>query len=252
MPKHFVVIPAAGVGHRMGAQLDGKSLAKQYLLLHGKTLLEHTVMAFLRHPLIDLVVVVVAPDDTQAYSVLQDLLSMKEKTSRLLVLAVGGTNRQSSVLNGLTWLLESQMPESGQTSQNAWVLVHDAARPGLQQLALQRLIDAVHSGVESGFAGGILALPLADSLKRARPGTNLVLDSPSREDVWSAQTPQMFRLGDLKAALEQSEAAGVHCTDEASAIERGGGLVALVRGERRNLKITVRDDLEWLEAIWTQ
>ncbi len=247
MPKHYVVIPAAGVGQRMGASHDGQPLAKQYLQLHGKTLLEHSVTAFLRHADIDLVVVVVAPGDQLSTTVLEDL-----SCARLKVLDKGGVSRQSSVLNGLKWLSELVLSKLGPEEPAPWVLVHDAARPGLQQETLQRLLDSVHEGGAAGLSGGILALPVVDSLKRAHAGSNLVQDSPSRQDIWVAQTPQMFRLTELSAALQHCEVSQIAVTDEASAIETMGGSVALILGERVNLKITIPEDLQWLEAIWTQ
>jgi 2-C-methyl-D-erythritol 4-phosphate cytidylyltransferase len=251
MPKHFVVIPAAGIGQRMGATVDGQPLPKQYLLLRGKTLLEHVVRTFLQHPGIDLVIVVVAPGDSLAQAALKDLLAAAKYVGRLLLLERGGASRQNTVLNALTWLQAHGMRSGAQPSEQPWVLVHDAARPGLQQSALQRLLDAVHAGVEGGLAGGILALPIADSLKRALPGTQVVKESFSRQDAWAAQTPQMFRLDGLCLALAQCDAAGRVVTDEASAIEMAGGQVALVLGERRNLKVTVPEDLDLLEAMWT-
>ncbi len=245
MPRHFVVIPAAGIGQRMGAQGEAGPLPKQYLQLGDKTLLEHSVAAFLAHPSIELVVVAVASEDERARQVLV-------KADKLALVACGGNSRQETVLNALEWLEARLAGERSGPVLPTWVLVHDAARPGLSQEALQRLIEQEHQGSEDGWDGAILALPIVDTLKRAQPDSNLVLDSPSRDGVWAAQTPQMFPLAALRLALAECANKRLTVTDEASAMQELGFKVGLVQGERRNLKITVREDLEWLEAMWTR
>jgi 2-C-methyl-D-erythritol 4-phosphate cytidylyltransferase len=243
MPRHFVVIPAAGIGQRMGAQADCGPLPKQYLRLVDKTLLEHSVAAFLGHPSIELVVVAIASEDERARQVLVE-------DDRLALVACGGSSRQETVLNALVWLEAQVAQDSAGDVSSSWVLVHDAARPGLTQNALVRLIEHAHLGSKQGWHGAILALPIVDTLKHAHTESNVVLNSPSREGMWAAQTPQMFPLSALRTALAECASRGLTVTDEATAMDEMGFKVGLVQGERRNLKITVPEDLEWLEAMW--
>lgn len=195
MSRFIALIPAAGSGSRMGA-----TCPKQYLHVHEKPLLWYTLQALVSHPQIDQVVVVVAPQDEwfSAY----DWSAFR---SKLKVLAVGGASRGESVLNGLLALARD-------INADDWVLVHDAARPGLDHELIQRLLD----GVGDDAVGGLLALPVADTIKLA-DGASRVLETRSRDGLWQAQTPQMFRYALLTQALQQADPAKV--TDEASAIE---------------------------------
>jgi 2-C-methyl-D-erythritol 4-phosphate cytidylyltransferase len=246
MPKHYVVIPAAGLGQRMGARDSTEPLPKQYLRLGGKTLLEHCVAAFLAHPSINLVVVAVSPQDERARQIFQS-------SEQVVLVPCGGASRQETVLNALRWLEERVFAQRGTVpGEDSWVLVHDAARPGLSQEALNRLLEHALGGAGQRCDGAILALPIVDTLKRAHPGSNLVQNSPSRNDMWAAQTPQMFKLSQLKQALMHCSDRVHAVTDEASAMEEMGFTVGLVTGERRNLKVTVPEDMKWLEAIWMQ
>lgn len=225
MPKAFryiALIPAAGVGARLGHDVP-----KQYLRLGGRTMLEHSVAAMLTDMRIERVFVVVAPADTQ--------WQMTDWGSdRVEFLAVGGASRAESVLNGLIAL-------SSRARDDDRVLVHDAARPCLTKEELTRLIDEV--GDDDG--GGLLAIPLTDTLKRAEDGH--VVETLDREEFWCAQTPQMFRFASLQAAMGARSLQGV--TDEASAIERNGNFPRLVLGSKTNIKVTTEQDLRLARVI---
>ncbi len=227
--KLWAVVPAAGVGSRMHSDTP-----KQFLTIAGKPILVHSVAALLNCGLIDSVLVVVAPNDSQSESLLQ--LAFNDK--RLQIVHAGGQTRAQTVSNGLTILAQRL-----RASANDWVMVHDAARPGLSQTALHRLI----SSVKQNQLGGILALPVTDTLKRSQvvDGQQWIDKTIPRESLWLAQTPQMFRFNCLLKALTEHS----HVTDEASAIEATGQRVQLIEGERRNLKITVPEDLLQLEAL---
>jgi len=228
VPDRIVaLVPAAGIGARaVGA--GQAQIPKQYRLLAGQAMLRHTVQALLADPRIQEVRVAVAPDDTDATTVLAGL-------SRTSCAACGGATRAQTVLNAL---------RDAQLAPNDWVLVHDAARPGLPQEALVRLIDAcLLDGV-----GGLLAMPAADTLKKALPGSDKVERTVSREGLWLAQTPQMFRAGLLLEALTRAIQAPEAPTDEAQAMEAMGYVPILVRGSGKNTKITWPEDFQWVES----
>jgi 2-C-methyl-D-erythritol 4-phosphate cytidylyltransferase len=218
------VLPAAGIGARMGGDLP-----KQYQVLAGATLLEHSLGALLACPDIITVAVALHPDDCWAKSL--DLLG-DPRVRRV----IGGAQRSDSVLAGLAAL-------AGAAGPGDWVLVHDAARPCVQPADIARLIATVRS---SG-SGGLLAEPIVDTVKEAREdGT--VVGTLDRSRLWRAQTPQMFQLGALRDALLAASSKGVAVTDEASAMEAAGHPVQLVPGSAGNLKVTVPADLDL--AAW--
>jgi 2-C-methyl-D-erythritol 4-phosphate cytidylyltransferase len=224
MPRCSAIIPAAGIGARMGADLP-----KQYLTLNGDTLLEHSLRALLACPQIAAVVVALHPEDELARGlpVLQDPRVLRVE---------GGVERCDSVLAGLDAL-------AAKAADTDWALVHDAARPCVRPEDIERLIDAVAA---SG-TGGILAEPIVDTVKQAGDD-GLVAGTLDRSRLWRAQTPQMFRLLELRNALVNARDQGLAVTDEASAMELAGMAVQLVPGSRYNLKITVPADLalaEW-------
>lgn len=212
-PRYVALIPAAGVGARMGANSP-----KQYLTIAGKSILQHTVNAFLNFPGISHTYVVVSEDDAVADT---SLLAAE----RMTILRCGGATRRDSVRNGLAYLADK-------LDANDWVLVHDAARPGLTSALLQKLIDQVGSDA----VGGLLALPVVDTVKRIQDGK---VETVSREGLWLAQTPQMFRYALLCKALDQAE----QVTDESSALELMGYSPVLVEGHACNLKVTLPADL---------
>lgn len=228
MQKSHVLIPASGSGSRMQA-----SLPKQYLPLLGQAVVLRTVNLFLDSPCISSVHVVLSPED-DIWATQADLPA----SDRLHVHYQGGDTRSDSVLNGLHAMQD-------RVDADDWVLVHDAARPMLTPQLLQRLIDAV----QQDNVGGILAIPLADTLKRADPAQRIQTTEP-RDALWQAQTPQMFPHGLLTRALEHTrERPDYVPTDEAQAIEALGLKPLLVQGELRNLKITYPQDLWLAEAI---
>lgn len=222
--KHWALIPAAGVGRRMGADIP-----KQYLPLGGKTVLEHTLDALACHPDIDGLVLVLGADDPRA-------ATLPERVQgKPLLLATGGAQRSDSVSSGLERL-------AGQADDQDWVLVHDAARPCLRQQDLDRLIEALRDHP----VGGLLGVPVRDTMKRAAAG-NAVRETVDREGLWHALTPQMFRLGALREALRMAQARGLPVTDDASAMELAGHAPVLVEGHGDNLKITRPEDLALAE-----
>lgn len=218
------LVPAAGSGARMGS-----AQPKQYLALCGQALLLHTLAALLASPALQQVAVVLSPEDGWF-----DALTLP-LDPRLVVLRCGGASRAETVRNGLLALPQAE---------DDWVLVHDAARPCLQAADTARLIAAL----QDDPVGGLLALPVADTLKRADAAGRVAATVP-REQLWRAQTPQMFRYGLLLRAL--STEAGAQITDEASAIERLGLAPRLVLGSERNIKVTYPHDLA-LAARWLE
>jgi len=223
MPSYYAIVPAAGSGSRFGAEMP-----KQYLPLAGRPLIHHTLAALCRCARIDRVWVVLSPDD--------EWWRQYEWTSlgpKLETVFCGGATRAQSVVNGLLAAATAAADED-------WVLVHDAARPCLSQAMLTALCDELADDP----VGGILAVPVADTLKRA-DAAQRVAATELRDGLWQAQTPQMFRYGLLSAALASQP--GV--TDEAGAIEAAGYRPKLVRGEASNLKVTYPADLRLAELI---
>jgi 2-C-methyl-D-erythritol 4-phosphate cytidylyltransferase len=218
MTCHYALIPAAGIGARMGVDQP-----KQYLEIAGRPLLWHAIRVFEAHPRIQRVFVVLSPEDGYWHD--YDWSGF----SKLVVLRCGGPSRAASVLNGLVAV-------AGEVAADDWMLVHDAARPCLSR----RLLDKLLAEVADDPVGGILAAPVADTLKREGEGRRIQETVP-RERLWGAQTPQMFRHGLLKRALEH---AGTAVTDEASAVEALGLAPRLVEGDITNLKVTYPLDLE--------
>ena len=202
----------------------GAERPKQYLPLAGRPVLYHAVASLCRHDAIEQVIVVLAPGDR--FFAQND---WTEFGAKLVPLFCGGKARADSVFNGLLAARDA-------IGANDWVLVHDAVRPCLARDVLERLIETVR--VES--TGGLLALPVVDTLKRG-DSSGYVDKTESRENLWGAQTPQMFRYRLLLEALHQGNLADV--TDEAGAIERLGLKPRLVMGDSRNLKVTFPQDL---------
>lgn len=217
--RHWVVIPAAGVGARMQADRP-----KQYLPLRGKTVIEHTLACFTHHPAIAGIVVALSPDDPYWPELHID-------SAVPLHVAAGGQERCHSVLNALHLLAQH-------ADASDWVLVHDAARPCLARTD----IDKLCAELENDEVGGILAVPVRDTMKRAdREGR--ISATEDRTTLWHALTPQMFRMGLLTQALEQALADGFIVTDEASAVEHVGLKPKLVEGCADNIKVTRPEDL---------
>lgn len=221
----YALVPAAGVGRRMGA-----ALPKQYLPLAGKLVLQHVVEVLAACPGIRQVYVVVSPDDAWIDRYLVSG-AVRLPEGRVVLLRCGGATRRDSVMCGLKAM-------AGELASADWVLVHDAARPGLTTEMVGRLMDAV----KDHPAGGLLALPVADTVKRERFSQ---VETVSREGLWLAQTPQMFRYGLLLDALGKYP----DVTDEAGAVEAMGFSPRLVEGHLCNSKITRPVDLEMVEMF---
>jgi len=216
-------------------------MPKQYLLLAGQPMLIHTLEALLAEPRLSSVSVVLAPDD-EDFTASGCASRLQRHDTRVRVSRCGGDTRAASVRNGLRVL-------AGSCAADDWVLVHDAARPCLPPAALARLIDTLLDDP----VGGLLAMPVADTLKRGDAGGQVVATSP-REGLWAAQTPQMFRLGRLLGALDAAVDAaarpgGTPATDEAQAVEASGARPRLVRGDPRNLKVTWPADVALAECF---
>ena len=213
-PRYFALIPAAGVGARMGSVIP-----KQYGQIAGKSLLQYVMETFAATPEIEHVYVVVSPDDAYIASL--------PAVPRTTILFCGGATRQASVTNGLAAMAAEVKPQD-------WVLVHDAARPGLTVDLIVRLIAAVSNDP----VGGLLALPVADTIKRSNT-EGRALETVPRDRLWAAQTPQMFRHAALLDALRKV----TEITDEASAFEALGLQPRLVEGSARNFKVTRPEDM---------
>lgn len=221
----WALVPAAGVGKRMGS-----AVPKQYLNIAGRTVIGWSLETLLEHPRIRGVAVALHPAD----AFWPGLAFAQDPRIRRVA---GGAERCHSVLSALEVL-------AGEAGGDDWVLVHDAARPCLRREDLDRLITAL----EDHPVGGLLGVPVHDTVKRAGQQRE-VLGTVPRADLWRAFTPQMFRLGLLRRALAEALAAGDLVTDDASAVERLGLAPLLVEGYADNIKITRPEDLplaRWL------
>lgn len=221
----WVVVPAAGRGSRFGGDLP-----KQYVQVFGRSLLHHTLERLARHPGVTGLMVALAEHD-------EHWPGWREIAGKRVATCVGGEQRADSVLAGLRALPTA-------VRERDWVLVHDAARPCLRHHDLTRLIE--HGQVHG--VGALLACPVRDTLKRA-DATGEVERSESRDRLWRALTPQLFRRATLTRALESALAARATITDEAMAIERLGLKPLLVEGADDNLKVTTASDLAIAEFL---
>lgn len=217
MPRHYAIVPAAGSGSRFGAEKP-----KQYLDLLGRPLIFHTLKALTACPDIERVWVVLAPDDPW-----WPRYDWSELGAKLETVRCGGATRAESVTNGL-------QAAAMVAAADDWVLVHDAARPCISAA----MLDALFADLAQDPVGGILAVPVADTLKRADTEQRVAATEP-RDGLWQAQTPQMFRYGLLGDALQKCR----DVTDEAGAVEALGLKPKLVRGDATNLKVTYPADL---------
>lgn len=221
------LLPCAGNGSR-ALLAEDPTKPKQYQSVFGLPLVQHTWRAFLAVPRIATCSVVVAPGDT----------FLAGMDPRIRLRPVGGSSRAASVLNGLGELLADGV------DAHDWVLVHDAARCLIEPRHINALIDACWNDA----VGGLLALPLPDTLKQGR--ADRVASTVERAEKWLAQTPQMFRLGALHSALQRAEVAGFDgVTDESSAMERVGLAPLLVPGSAHNVKVTYPDDFLLADAL---
>lgn len=225
LPSVVAILPAAGSGSRMQTERP-----KQYLTIGHQTLLEHAIEALLRHPRIKRVIVAINPKD----QIFQTLPIADDP--RVLV-TQGGQQRADSVMAGLQ-----------RAGDAKWVLVHDAARPCLHPDDLEKLLAIT----EHSLVGGILATPVRDTMKRAKPMQNDISHTVDRQDLWHALTPQLFPLLLLKDCLQRTLDEGMAVTDEASALEYCGYHPLLVPGRSDNIKVTRPEDLALAEFYLTQ
>jgi 2-C-methyl-D-erythritol 4-phosphate cytidylyltransferase len=221
----WAVVPAAGSGRRMAAEVP-----KQYLLVNGVPILEHTLRALLACPDIRGLVVVLDPSDRRADTI-------ESLSDPRVFTAVGGIERADSVLSGL----KAVAPFAG---ADDWVLVHDAARPCVSVSVLRELINHTLKNA----IGTVLAQASTDTLKRVS-SSNRVKESVDRRVIWRAQTPQMFRLSELETALSSALTDQLPITDESMAMELAGFPVSILEGPATNIKVTLPVDLEFAEII---
>jgi len=226
--RFWAIVPAAGAGTRMGTDIP-----KQYLMLGDSTVLEHTLGTLLSCQRLSGVILVLSQIDERWTEI------APRYTGQALKTVVGGQERCHSVLNGLDYL-------ATRASDNDWVLVHDAARPCVRREDIEQLI----STLEDSSEGGVLGVPVADTMKRVDTEVR-ISGTIDRNGLWHAYTPQMFRAGALRAALQQAVADGQQVTDEANAMELAGYRPRMVQGARDNIKITVPSDLP-LAAFYLQ
>ncbi len=221
------LVPAGGTGSRLGGRR-----AKQFQTIAGRPMLAWTLSALLDRPWIRRIDVVVSAtlDEADRREVEQAIIGAHD---RLRWLPAAGLTRRDSVLGGLQSI----------ASDSEWIMVHDAARPGLNAQVLERL----RAVIEAGAPGALAALPVADTVKRAiHDGAHpTVGQTIPRTDLWFAQTPQVFQAGALRDALLRWP----DVTDESSAMERAGLAPALVAGDWRNLKVTTAGDLDQMRLI---
>jgi len=227
MSKFFALIPAAGSGSRMGHELP-----KQYLALNNRPMIYHAIRTLYHDPHISQILVVLAPSDKEWFK-----YDWSEFSAKLIIFTCGGNTRAQSVFNGL-----SEAKHKKLVDDNDWILVHDAARPCLTSDQLEKLIREV----ADDETGGLLAVPVADTLKRSDANERVARTEP-RENLWQAQTPQMFRYHLLSKALYQTASAPV--TDDASAVEALGFRPKLVLSDAYNFKVTYQQDLSLAELI---
>ncbi len=229
----WAIVPAAGIGKRMQSDIP-----KQYLSLNGRPVLEHTINTLLKNKNISGLVIALQPDD--AY-----FADIKINSNKPVLRAAGGKERADSVLNAINKLFKYEQFDADVD----WVMVHDAVRACLKQ----QDIDALISEVAENENGGLLALPVRDTMKRQNVDETIasVAKTIKRENLWHALTPQYFHAASLKNALEKAQLDDKNITDESSAMEFAGFSPMLVQGHEDNIKITRPDDLR-LASLYLQ
>ncbi|MFQ3230637.1 2-C-methyl-D-erythritol 4-phosphate cytidylyltransferase [Reinekea sp.] len=214
-----VVFPSAGVGSRFGADIP-----KQFVKIAGRTIMEWTLLAWQNAPIDGLRILVKSKDDAHSNQILKQFDGQFQSV-------LGGKERSDSVLNALSYLRKHGKADD-------WVMVHDIARPCVSQSDIQALLNACLKNNQ----GAILAKPISDTVKQQIAGQ--VVSTLDRSTLWSALTPQCFKLAQLSDALESALAKGLTITDEASAIEQAGLPVQLIEGSADNIKLTRAEDAE--------
>jgi len=233
------LVAAAGTGSRYAAQAGTANTPKQYLPLAGIPVIVRSINALSAVAGLRTIVLVLHPEDQHW----KEIASAMDAEQVDLHTVAGGGTRAESVAAGLDFL--SRLQELGDLPIDAAVLVHDAARPLVRPTTIQRLIDEV---ARQQVCGGILATPVSDTLKLTTHD-NSIEKTLDRSCVWQAQTPQLFSLQPLRAALLSASAAGIVLTDEASALEFVGESPIVVRGDEDNIKLTHAQDLPLAELL---
>ena len=234
--KCHALLPTAGAGSRLGGDLP-----KQFQEIAGRPMLAYAIEAFMQSPLIDSIWIGVSPGFIDN-PILKNLVKGSKPVH---FLPTGGPTRQETVRNTLAAQLKSGIPADD------WILVHDAARPGITPVLIEKLITSV----QDSDAGGLLAVPLADTLKQADLDSVIAGNMPhvvktiSRKHLWQAQTPQMFGLKKLHDALEDAIRLEADITDEASAMELVGIKPLLIEGATRNFKVTHPADWDLMQLV---
>lgn len=221
----IALIPAAGMGKRMGAGMN-----KQYLQVGGMPILARTVAVFEQADFVD-AIYIISPEDEILYC--QREVVAAHGFTKVKAVVAGGAERQHSVMNGL---------RAADADDDDLVLIHDGVRPFVPLHVLQRAIEVART-----TDGALVAVPAKDTIKVVENG--IIRDTPPRETLWLAQTPQAFRYGIIRAAHEFAEAEGFLGTDDASLVERLGKEIHIVLGDYRNIKITTPEDLVLAEAF---
>lgn len=224
--KVIALIPAAGMGTRMNAGMN-----KQYLLLDGLPIVGRTIGVFEHSPIVDdIYVIIPEPEIPFCREQVVERLGLR----KVRAIVPGGKERQNSVTNGLR-----AIPDA---ADDDVVIIHDGVRPFVTGDIIRRAVDVAAAG-----DGALVAVPAKDTIKVVRDG--IIRETPPRETLWQAQTPQAFRYGVIRNAHERAEAEGFLGTDDASLVERLGGEVRVVMGDYRNIKITTPEDLVLAEAF---
>lgn len=227
-----VLVPAAGMGRRMGASIN-----KQYLDLAGRPILAHTLELFQQHPSIDSIYLILPADEI---SYCQTHIVNNYGFTKVRRIVAGGAERQDSVLNGLRAL-----QEDGEVSDDTIVLIHDGVRPLFDATLIPQLIEtAQHQG------GCVVGTPVKDTIKQVDGGQ--ISATPNRQQLWQAQTPQAFRFEQIMQANQAAERDGFRGTDDASLVERLGEPVMMLEGDYRNIKVTTPEDLLIANALINQ
>ncbi|GAM09195.1 2-C-methyl-D-erythritol 4-phosphate cytidylyltransferase [Geobacter sp. OR-1] len=224
--KVIALIPAAGMGKRMGAGIN-----KQYLFLSGVPIVARTIAVFEASPLVDEIYVITPAAEIPFC---QEQIVTAHRFAKVRTIVPGGAERQHSVLNGLRAVTDA--------SEDDVVLIHDGVRPFITPDIIEKAIETAQSS-----DGALVAVPAKDTIKVVE--NSLIRETPPRETIWQAQTPQAFRYGIIRTAHEKAEEEQFLGTDDSSLVERLGGKVRVVMGDYRNIKITTPEDLVLAEAF---
>lgn len=232
----WAILPAAGIGRRMGSNTP-----KQYLPVNGVPVISLSLQKLASIPAINKILVVLHRDDTfwDELGIEQDISVAGVARDEGIERVVGGDERHHSVLNALHHLRD-------EANDSDWVLVHDAVRPCVTVADIERLL----SSLAEHEVGGLLGSPVENTLKQA-DASNCVITTVDRTHYWNALTPQMFRYGILLSAMEKVVAEKLHITDEASAVESMGFHPQMIEGSKHNIKITLESDLALAGMILT-